>query len=74
MTVPFSEAVASSVPVLFSASADRGDLCARISCVVVRVLVENSTTSPVGVGGEAADAGTASAAEARGAGVGSGDG
>ena len=46
MTVPLSEAVARSVPVLFSASAEMGALCARMICETVRDLVENSRTSP----------------------------
>ena len=49
MTVPFSDDVASSVPVLLSTRAESGALCARMSCATVRDLVENRTTSPVGV-------------------------
>lgn len=48
MTVPFSDAVARRVPVLFSASDESGVLCARMSWVTVSDLVLKRRTSPVG--------------------------
>lgn len=47
MTVPLSDAVARSVPDGEMASAESGDLCARMMFVSVRVVVENRRTSPV---------------------------
>lgn len=51
MIVPLSDAVAKRVPEGEIASADRGDLCARIMLVSVKVVVEKRSTSPVaGIG------------------------
>ena len=47
MTVPLSDAVARRVPEGEIASAESGDLCARMMFVSVRVVVENRRTSPV---------------------------
>lgn len=47
MTVPLSDAVARSVPDGEMASAESGDLCARMMLVSVRVVVEKRRTSPV---------------------------
>lgn len=47
MIVPLSDAVARRVPEGEIASAESGDLCARIMLVSVRVVVENKSTSPV---------------------------
>ena len=73
MTVPFSEAVARSVPVALRASAESGALCARMSWVTVRDFVEKRRTSPVGwVGG--GEVGGGEGCVERGEGVGSGEG
>ena len=46
MTVPFSDAVARSVPVELIASAAMGALCAAITFATVRVRVWKRRTSP----------------------------
>ena len=46
MTVPFSDAVASRVPVELMARHDRGVLCAWMTFATVRERVENKRTSP----------------------------
>jgi hypothetical protein len=46
MTVPSSKAVAKSVTLLLSASAEMGTLYAQIICEMVRDLVKNSRMSP----------------------------
>jgi hypothetical protein len=46
MTVPFSDAVARSVPVELIARNERGALCAWITLATVRERVENRRTSP----------------------------
>jgi len=72
--VPFSEAVARRVPVLFSASAEIGALCARMICETVRDLVEKSRTSPDAAPVEGGCAGGVCGEMGTGAGMGTGEG
>lgn len=46
MIVPVSEAVAKSVPLLFNAMQDRGDLCASTTFTAFSAIVSNIKTSP----------------------------
>src|SRR6266702_3430534 len=73
MTVPFSEAVVRSVPVLFNASAEIGALCARIIWETVRDFVEKSRTSPDAAAAEDGAGGVCDVAETS-AGTGTGEG
>ena len=62
------------MPVLLSANAERGVLCARISCVTVRDLVEKRRTSPVGCCDEGALEAELEVVVERGVGIGKGEG
>lgn len=73
MMVPLSDAVARRVPEGEIASAESGDLCARIMLVSVRVVVENKSTSPV-AGGEEPGVGDVDEDPAAVKGDGTGDG